>query len=136
MKEGEGRAMLKAGAASSVNWIDRLKNMGEKPSKLAYFLAELRRRHVFRVAVGYAAFNPARLAEQHGRFAVHIDKGLFDGRLIGCEFIDDLGKRSVKHLQAVGEIHGRSRADGARRRRTGIHGRRTSHSGSRLSAEA
>ena len=30
--------------------------MGEKPSKLAYFLAELRRRHVFRVAVGYAAF--------------------------------------------------------------------------------
>ncbi len=29
--------------------------MGEQPSKLAGFLAELRRRHVFRVAVGYAA---------------------------------------------------------------------------------
>ena len=29
--------------------------MGEQPSKLACFLAELRRRHVFRVAVGYAA---------------------------------------------------------------------------------
>ena len=29
--------------------------MGEQPSKLAYFMAELRRRRVFRVAVGYAA---------------------------------------------------------------------------------
>ncbi len=48
--------MLKAGWASSAHWIDRLKTMGEQPSKLAYFLAELRRRHVFRVAVGYAAF--------------------------------------------------------------------------------
>ena len=48
--------MLRAGGASSVRWIDRLKTMGDKPSKLAYFLAELRRRHVFRVAVGYAAF--------------------------------------------------------------------------------
>ena len=48
--------MLRAGGASSVRWIDRLRTMGEKLSKLAYFLAELRRRHVFRVAVGYAAF--------------------------------------------------------------------------------
>ncbi len=47
--------MLKAGWASSAHWIDRLKTMGEQPSKLTNFLAELRRRHVFRVAVGYAA---------------------------------------------------------------------------------
>ena len=47
--------MLKAGWASSVHWIDWLKSMGEQRSKLACFLAELRRRHVFRVAVGYAA---------------------------------------------------------------------------------
>ncbi len=47
--------MLKVGRASSVHWIDWLKTMGEQPSKLECFLAELRRRHVFRVAVGYAA---------------------------------------------------------------------------------
>ena len=47
--------MLKAGWVSSVHWIDRLKAMSEQPSKLACFIAELRRRHVFRVAVGYAA---------------------------------------------------------------------------------
>ena len=47
--------MLKAGWASSVHWIDWLKSMGEQRSKLACFLAELRRRHVFRVAVGYLA---------------------------------------------------------------------------------
>ena len=47
--------MLKAGWVSSVHWIDRLKAMSEQPSKLACFVAELRRRHVFRVAVGYAA---------------------------------------------------------------------------------
>jgi len=46
---------LKVGRASSVHWIDWLKTMGEQPSKLERFLAELRRRHVFRVAVGYAA---------------------------------------------------------------------------------
>ena len=47
--------MLRAWWASLAHWIDRLKTMGEQPSKLACFLAELRRRHVFRVAVGYAA---------------------------------------------------------------------------------
>ena len=47
--------MLKAGWVSSVHWIDRLTTMSEQPSKLACFMAELRRRHVFRVAVGYAA---------------------------------------------------------------------------------
>ena len=47
--------MLRVLWASSVHWIDRLKIMGEQPSKLSCFLAELRRRHVFRVAVGYAA---------------------------------------------------------------------------------
>ena len=47
--------MLNAGWASSVHCIDWLKSMGEQRSKLACFLAELRRRHVFRVAVGYAA---------------------------------------------------------------------------------
>ena len=47
--------MFKVGRASSVHWIDWLKTMGEQPSKLECFLAELRRRHVFRVAVGYAA---------------------------------------------------------------------------------
>ena len=47
--------MLRVGWASSINWIDRLKTMSEQPSKLASFVAELRRRHVFRVAVGYAA---------------------------------------------------------------------------------
>ena len=36
--------MLRAWWASSVHWIDRLKTMGEQPSKLACFLAELRRR--------------------------------------------------------------------------------------------
>ena len=47
--------MLNAGWASSVHCIDWLKTMGEPRSRLACFLAELRRRHVFRVAVGYAA---------------------------------------------------------------------------------
>ena len=47
--------MLRAWWASLAHWIDRLKTMGEQPSKLACFLAELRRRHVFRVALGYAA---------------------------------------------------------------------------------
>ena len=47
--------MFKVRRASSVHWIDWLKTMGEQPSKLECFLAELRRRHVFRVAVGYAA---------------------------------------------------------------------------------
>jgi TolB-like protein len=48
--------MLRVGWVSSGHWIDRLKTMGEQPSMLASFVAELRRRHVFRVAVGYAAF--------------------------------------------------------------------------------
>ncbi len=47
--------MLKVGGVYSIDWIDRLKTMIEQPSKLASFVAELRRRHVFRVAVGYAA---------------------------------------------------------------------------------
>ena len=47
--------MLRKGWVSSVDWIDRLKTMGEQPSKLSLFMAELRRRHVFRVALGYAA---------------------------------------------------------------------------------
>ena len=48
--------MLRVARIFSVRWIDRLKTMVEQPSKLTCFLAELRRRHVFRVAVGYAAF--------------------------------------------------------------------------------
>ena len=47
--------MLREGWVSSIHWIDRLKTMGERPSKLSCFMVELRRRHVFRVAVGYAA---------------------------------------------------------------------------------
>ena len=47
--------MLNVGWVSSIHWIDWLKTMSEQPSKLACFMAELRRRHVFRVAVGYAA---------------------------------------------------------------------------------
>ena len=47
--------MFKMGWVSSIHWIKRLKTMSEQPSKLAYFMAELRRRRVFRVAVGYAA---------------------------------------------------------------------------------
>ncbi len=47
--------MLRVGGASSRHWIDQLKTMREQPSKMASFVAELRRRHVFRVAVGYAA---------------------------------------------------------------------------------
>ena len=47
--------MLRVEQASSVHWIDWLKIMVEQPSKLSSFVAELRRRHVFRVAVGYAA---------------------------------------------------------------------------------
>ena len=47
--------MFKVRWASTVHWINRLKTMGEQPSRLAYFMAELRRRRVFRVAVGYAA---------------------------------------------------------------------------------
>jgi hypothetical protein len=43
--------MLREGWVSSVHWIDRLKTMGEQPSKFSCFLAELRRRHV----LGYAA---------------------------------------------------------------------------------
>ena len=55
LKECEGRAMLNAGGAFLAHWINRPKTMSEQPSKLACFMAELRRRHVFRVAVGYAA---------------------------------------------------------------------------------
>ena len=55
LKECEGRAMLKAGGASFAHWISWPKTMSEQPSKLACFMTELRRRHVFRVAVGYAA---------------------------------------------------------------------------------
>ena len=51
LKEDEGIAMLREGWVSSVHWIDRLKTMGEQPSKFSCFLAELRRRHV----LGYAA---------------------------------------------------------------------------------
>ena len=47
--------MLSIDWVSSIQWIDRLKTTGEQPFKLACFMAELRRRHVFRVAVGYAA---------------------------------------------------------------------------------
>ena len=47
--------MLRVGGASSRHWIHRPKTMSEKASKLASFVAELRRRRVFRVAVGYAA---------------------------------------------------------------------------------
>ena len=47
--------MLKAGGASLAHWISWPKTMSEQPSKLACFMTELRRRHVFRVAVGYAA---------------------------------------------------------------------------------
>ena len=47
--------MLNAGGASLAHWINRPKTMSEQPSKLVSFMAELRRRHVFRVAVGYAA---------------------------------------------------------------------------------
>ena len=39
-----------------MHWIEWLKTMIEQPSKMTSFIAELRRRHVFRVAVGYAAF--------------------------------------------------------------------------------
>ncbi len=48
--------MLRIERASSVHWIEWLKTMVEQPSKMTSFIAELRRRHVFRVAVGYAAF--------------------------------------------------------------------------------
>ena len=48
--------MLRVKRASSVHWIEWLKTMVEQPSKMTSFIAELRRRHVFRVAVGYAAF--------------------------------------------------------------------------------
>ncbi len=44
--------MLRVGWASSVPWIDGLRIMVEQPSKLTSFIAELRRRHVFRVAAG------------------------------------------------------------------------------------
>jgi adenylate cyclase len=47
--------MLRVGKVSSIHWIERLKTMKEQPSKLSDFVAELRRRRVFRVAVGYAA---------------------------------------------------------------------------------
>ena len=47
--------MFREGWDSSVHWVDWLKTMGEQPSKFTCFMAELRRRHVFRVAVGYAA---------------------------------------------------------------------------------
>ena len=47
--------MFRVGWVSLVHWIDRLTTVCEQPSKLACFIAELRRRHVFRVAVGYAA---------------------------------------------------------------------------------
>ena len=47
--------MLKVGRVFSIHWIDWLRTMDEQPSKLSCFVAELRRRHVFRVAVGYAA---------------------------------------------------------------------------------
>ncbi len=47
--------MLREGRVSAVHWTDWLKTMGEQPSKFSCFLVELRRRHVFRVAVGYAA---------------------------------------------------------------------------------
>ena len=47
--------MLNVGWVSSVYWIDRLTTMSEQPSKLAGFMGELRRCHVFRVAVGYPA---------------------------------------------------------------------------------
>ena len=47
--------MLSVSRTLWVPWIGRLKTMVVQPSKLACFMAELRRRHVFRVAVGYAA---------------------------------------------------------------------------------
>ena len=47
--------MLREDLVSAAHWIDRLKTMGEQPSKFSCFMVELRRRHVFRVAVGYAA---------------------------------------------------------------------------------
>jgi TolB-like protein len=56
LKEGEGGAMLEVGRAFSALGSDQLTTMDEQPSRLACFMAELRRRHVFRVAVGYAAF--------------------------------------------------------------------------------
>ena len=47
--------MLRAAWIPSIKGSDRLKTMDGRPSKLASFMAELRRRHVFRVGVGYAA---------------------------------------------------------------------------------